>query len=175
MERFIKYFVIYLFSVLISVKVASAGSPAFVDFSKVLNTSTAGAKAQEFLKKKLESEVKKYNQLEKDIRKEETQIISQKKLISNEEYQKKVKSLREKVAKIQKDKRESFNNIGKMRNKAKVDLLKKLNPIIKKYMEDNKIRLVIDKSSVLLGDSTLDITEEIIGILNKELKSLKLN
>ena len=113
--------------------------------------------------------------METDIRKEESQIISQKKLISSEEYQKKVKSLRDKVAKVQKDKRESFNNIGKMRNKAKVDLLKTLNPIIKKYMEEKKIRLVIDKSSVLLGDSTLDITEEIISILNKELKSLKLD
>ena len=175
MKNLIKYIFIRLVSINIFLNPLYAGSPAFVDFSKVLNTSTAGAKAQEFLKKKLDSEVNKYKKLETDIRKEESQIISQKKLISSEEYQKKVKSLRDKVAKVQKDKRESFNNIGKMRNKAKVDLLKTLNPIIKKYMEEKKIRLVIDKSSVLLGDSTLDITEEIISILNKELKSLKLD
>ena len=42
-------------------------------------------------------------------------------------------------------------------------------------MEDNKIRLVIDKKNVLLGDSSLEITSQIIEILNKELKSLNLN
>ena len=36
------------------------------------------------------------------------------------------------------------------------------NPIIKKYMEENKIRIVLDKSSILLGDSTLDITDPVI-------------
>ena len=42
-------------------------------------------------------------------------------------------------------------------------------------MADNKIRLVIDKKNVLLGDSSLEITSQIIEILNKELKSLNLN
>ena len=50
-----------------------------------------------------------------------------------------------------------------------------LNPILKKYMADNNIKLVIDKKNVLLGDSSLEITSQIIDILNKELKSLKLN
>jgi outer membrane protein len=175
MKNLTKYLSIIILVVLTSSNYALAGSPAFVDFSKVLNESAAGSKAQDFLKKKLESEIKKYNKLEQDVRKEENQIISQKKLISNEEYQKKVTALRTKVGKMQKEKRESFNNIGKMRNKAKTDLLKVLNPIIKKYMEENKIRIVLDKSSILLGDSTLDITDPVIKNLNKELKTLKLN
>jgi Skp family chaperone for outer membrane proteins len=175
MKNLIKYLSIVTLVVFTFSNYASASSPAFVDFNKVLNESIAGSKAQQFLKNKLESEIKKYNKLEKDIRKEENQIISQKKLISNEEYQKKVKALRAKVAKMQKEKRETFNSIGKMRNKAKADLLKVLNPIIKKYMEDNKIRIVLDKSSILLGDSTLDITEPVINNLNKDLKTLKLN
>ena len=39
-------------------------------------------------------------------------------------------------------------------------------------MEDNKIRIVIDKKSILLGDTNLEITDQIISILNKELSSL---
>ena len=52
--------------------------------------------------------------------------------------------------------------------------LKSLNPIIKEYMEE-KIRMVVDKKSLLLADENLDITNDIISILNKKLKSLKLN
>ena len=42
-------------------------------------------------------------------------------------------------------------------------------------MEVNKIRMVVDKKSLLLADENLDITQEIIAILNKKLKSIKLN
>jgi Skp family chaperone for outer membrane proteins len=42
-------------------------------------------------------------------------------------------------------------------------------------MEDNNIRIVLDKQSVLMGDSSLEITSQIIAILNKEVSSLKIN
>ena len=42
-------------------------------------------------------------------------------------------------------------------------------------MEKNKIRIVLDKKSILLGDIKLDITDEIIKLLDKKLKSIKLN
>ena len=95
--------------------------------------------------------------------------------ITQEEYQKKVEELRKKVSELQKNKRNSFNNIADSRSKAKTTLLKAVNPIISKYMVDNKIRIVLDKKSVLMGDTNLEITDQIIAILNKELKSLKVN
>ena len=42
-------------------------------------------------------------------------------------------------------------------------------------MQKNNVRVVLDKKSLLLADENLDITEEIIKILNKKLKSIKLN
>ena len=42
-------------------------------------------------------------------------------------------------------------------------------------MEKNNIRMVIDKKSILLADDKLDITKEIVKILNGKLKSIKLN
>ena len=62
-----------------------------------------------------------------------------------------------------------------MRNKYKIELLKTLNPIIADYMKEKKIRLVLDKKSILLGDNNLDITKDIIAALNKKLTSIKLN
>ena len=42
-------------------------------------------------------------------------------------------------------------------------------------MEDNKIRIIVDKKAVVLGDTSLEITDKIITVLNKNLPSLKLN
>jgi len=155
--------------------ISSAEVPYFIDFSKVLNQSKAGKEAQDFLKKRFESESKKFSNQEKELRKEESELISKKKLITNEEYQKKVETLRKKVSDLQRNKQNSLKNIAKMRSKARTELLKNLNPIMKKYMEEKKIRVVLDKKSILLGDKNLDLTEKIIELLNKELKSIKLN
>ena len=152
----------------------SYATTAFIDFKKVLNTSTAGAEAQKILQKKIESQANKFNKEEKEIRKEETQIISQKKLISGEEYKKKVQLLRARAAKMQKNRQTELSKIAKTRDDAKVQLLKKLNPIISSYMKEKKIRIVLDKKAVLLGDVNLDITSTIIKLLNKDLKSLNI-
>ena len=152
-----------------------ADTSYFIDFNKVLNNSKAGGEAQKKLKKKFEDETSKFKKVEEDIRKEETKIISQKKSITNEEYKEKVGELRQKVADLQKNKKASFVKITKARNDARITLLKSVNPIIKKYMQENKIRLVIDKKSVLVGDNDLEITDQIIGILNKEVSSIKIN
>ena len=147
----------------------------FIDISKVLNQSKAGADAQNNLKKKFESESKKFSKQEEILRKEETDLISQKKALSNEEYQNKLNELRKKVASLQNDKQKSLSNIAKTRASAKQELLKNLNPILKKYMEDNNIRLIVEKQSVVLGDTTLEISDKIIEILNKQLSSININ
>ena len=126
------------------------------------------------LRKKFESESSKFKKKETELRKKEQEIIGKKKVISNEEYKKEVEKLRAEVGKLRKDRQNSLTNVANLRGKAKTDLLKKLNPIIAKYMKENNISLVLDKKSILLGDTGLDITSDIIASLNKELKSLNI-
>ena len=147
----------------------------YVDFKHVLNQSDAGKKAQTSLKNKLNNGIKKLKDKEKNIQAEEKKIIQQKKVISAEEYKKQVTELRSKVASLQKERSVLLENVSKQRAKARSELLKNLNPIIKEYMQEKKIRMVLDKKSLLMADEKLDITEDIIKILNKKLKSIKLN
>ena len=42
-------------------------------------------------------------------------------------------------------------------------------------MKEKKIRIVLDKKSILLADENLNITKDIMGLLNQKLKSIKLN
>ena len=112
---------------------------------------------------------------EKSLQEEEKKIISQKKIISAEEYKKKVTELRDKVGKLQKDRNKLLKDISTQRSKARNELLRNLNPIIKDYMIEKKIRYVMDKKSLILADEKLDITKDIIEILNTKLKEIKLN
>ena len=154
---------------------SNANVPYFLDFKYILNQSDAGKKAQSFLKNKLEKGINNLKDKEKKIQQEQKKIISQKKVITEDEYKKKVSELRKKVALLQKERTTLLNTVAKQRQKARNELLKNLNPIIKEYMKDKNIRMVIDKKSLLLADENLNITNDIIALLNKKLKSIKLD
>ena len=42
-------------------------------------------------------------------------------------------------------------------------------------MVEKKILMVLDKKNLLLADDSLDITKDIMALLNKKLKSIELN
>ena len=153
----------------------NAEIPYYINFKYILNESKAGKKAQETLKSKLSKGIANIKEKEKNLQDEEKKIISQKKILKPEEYRDKVNQLRTKVSKLQKERNNLLENTCKQRNKARDELLKNLNPIIKNYMAEKKIRMVLDKKSLLLADEKLDITKDIIDLLNKQLKTININ
>ena len=153
----------------------SAQTPHYIDFQRILNQSIAGKKAQDELKSRLNKTVEKQNTTQKSLQDEEKKLIQQKKLLSQDEYKKKVNELRKKVSNLQKNRGETLQQIAKQRANAKQELLDNLNPIIKKYMAEKQIRMVIDKKNLILADEKLDITSDIMKLLNAKIKSVKLN
>ena len=61
-------------------------------------------------------------------------------------------------------------------NKFKLDNTKKileiLNPIITNYVDRNSISLVMPKKNIIVGKKNLDITDEIVKLLNDKVQSL---
>ena len=170
--QIIIFFLILLFPI---EKKLLANDIYFVDYSKVMNESIAGKKAQSFLKKLLTDSNKKFNDTAKKLKEEENKIISQKNALTKEEYKKKADALRKKVFDLNKQREKSIKDVARKRKKAGDEMLKNLNPILGKYMQENNISVVIDKKNVLMGDKKFEITSQIIEILNKEFKSINLN
>lgn len=135
MKKILLIIILFLFSVN---NYANAEVPYFLDFKYILNQSDAGKKAQKYLKNKLENGLKSISSKEKKLLEEEKKIIEQKKVISSEEYKKKVSELRKKVSSLQKERNTLLESVSKQRTKARNELLKNLNPIIKDYMNEKK-------------------------------------
>ena len=66
------------------------------------------------------------------------------------------------------------NNIIEEKKKYSKEILKILNPILTNFVEKNKIKLVLKKKDVLVGAKFLDITDQILNLLNEETKLKKL-
>ena len=145
-----------------------------LDMKYVLNESKAGKGAQDFLKKTFSENAKKFANMEKELKKEETDLLEKKTILTKDEYTKKTDILRKKVIDYQSQRRSSLDKIAAQRAKAKDTLIKKVEPILDSYIKENNISLVIDKKDLIAGSNEYDITKFIVERLNKELPSLNL-
>ncbi len=142
--------------------------------NKLLNQSKAGKEAQNFLKKKIVTGDKKLKEEGELLKKEEIDLIAKKKTLPADEYKKTLNQLREKNIKFQKKRVNFAKEISTQRAEARNKLLKALDPVLTNYMSENNIQIIIDKKYIVKANSKIDLTDKILEILNKELKSLNL-
>ena len=140
----------------------------------VLNQSKAGKGAQDFLKKSFNDNAKKFSDMEEKLKNEEIDLLAKKTILAKEEYSRKSDTLRKKVIDYQSQRRMALDKITTQRAEARETLIKKIEPILKTYVSENNISLVIDKRNILEVNPDNDITEVIMKKLNKELPSLNL-
>tara|TARA_B100000029_G_scaffold491608_1_gene551957 strand:- start:3238 stop:3762 length:525 start_codon:yes stop_codon:yes gene_type:complete len=173
MKYFVKLFVITIF-LIASIPVLAEQKIVVLDMTYVLNQSKAGKGAQDFLKKSFNDNAKKFADLEKALKKEESDLLSQKNILSKGDYTKKSDALRKKVIDYQSQRRSSLDKIATQRAESRKILLQKISPIVDSYIKENNISIVIDKKNMIGGLNEYDITKVIVEKLNKELPSLNL-
>ena len=143
---------------------------AYIDMQKILNTSTVGQDINKEIEKKIGQENKKYNSIEEKLKKEEKDLSQKKNILSEEEFKKQLIELRKKVSKYNNDKNNSLNKLNKLKIDKTANLISKVNPIIANYASKKNISIIIRKDSMIMGKTELDISNDIIKIINKEIK-----
>ena len=165
--------IIFFFYIILFTNIAYANNQiSYIDISYLLNNSSAGKSISSQIKKINDSNVKKLKIEEDKIKKEESDLISKKNVLSKSEYEKKLINFREKVKKYKITRNNLINDVNKKRINAEAGLIKELSPILAEYLEKNNISLVIQKKNIIIGKSELDITKDIIKILNKKIKKI---
>ena len=173
MKYIVKYFVITFFLLFCTHSIAEE-KIVDLDLKYVLNQSKAGKGAQDFLKKSFNNNQKKYADMEQALKKEETDLIAKKTVLSKEEYTKKSTALRKKVIDFQSQRRAAIDKIASQRSESRETLIKSIDPIVQAYVKENNISVVISKQHTLGGNPDNDITMIIVEKLNKVLPSLNL-
>ena len=54
-------------------------------------------------------------------------------------------------------------------------ILKTLSPILTDYSKNNNISIIMDKKNIIIGKTELNITKEILTLLDEKIKKIKLN
>ncbi len=156
-------------------QVYAAESIVYLDIEKLIHNSEAGKIIDEKIKNKHKTNLNNFEKKESALKEEESKIISQKNILSDEEFKKKINNLKKKVINYQKERQKKIDELNILKSELTKQLLKHINPILVVYSDNNHISLIVDKKHVVLGKTELDITEKIIILLNEKVKEIKLN
>ena len=173
-EKIIKIITLVIF-LSISSLVKAEQKTVYIDIDSIMKNSLAGKSISKQLEKINQSNLINFKKSEDDLRSEEKQIVSQKNVLSETEYSKKVSLLREKISDYNENKKKIVNSLNKKQITAQASLINSLTPILADYSKENSITMIISKKNIIMGKNELDITKDILKIVDNKIKKIDLN
>ena len=168
--RLNKYIFILIFYISSTSFSISAEKTVFLDIDFVLNNSIFGksiySKLDELNKMNFDNLVK----MEKELDKKKKSIDVSKNISTKENLEQQVILFNQEVKNFRSEKNKILKNFELKKKNEKNNFLVKINPIIQEYMKDNSISIVLPKNQIFMGNVEMDITNDIIELVNKIVK-----
>ncbi len=145
----------------------------YLNMEKIMKTSKPGKSIILKINETKEKNLKKFKKIEEDLKKDEEDLIAKKNILSEEEFQKKFDLLKKKINDYKILRQNSIQDITTKRRNASTEFFKQINPILGKYASDNEISFILQKKNIIMGKTELDITDDILKIIDKEVSKIK--
>tara|TARA_B110001450_G_C17570705_1_gene460651 strand:- start:276 stop:794 length:519 start_codon:yes stop_codon:yes gene_type:complete len=163
-----------LLSLIFCTPVTSEQKIVFVDMDKLVSVSKAGSSIFNQLKDVNKNNLSFLKNEEKKFKEKEKKLISQKNIISDADFQKKIDQLKSEIKTYNQNRKKMIEKFDKLKVKNTNDFLKLINLILVKFSNDNEISIILQKKDLIMGKTELDITDQVIKIINNEIKEFKI-
>jgi len=171
MRYFLSLFIVFL---IFSVSVSAEQKIVFVDMDKLVSVSKPGSSIFNQLKDINKKNSDFLKEEEKRFKEKEKKLIAQKNIISENDYKNKINELKSEINIYNQNRNERFKKFNKLKVENTNNFLKLISPILAKYSTENEISIILQKKDLIIGKTELDITEEIITIINNEIKEFNI-
>ena len=168
------FLTVFIFFFVIVGPVKSEQKIVFVDMDRLVSVSKTGSSIFNQLKDINNNNLNFLTKEEKKFKEKEKKLIVQKNIISETDFKNQVDKLKSEINNYNQNRNKIIENFNKLKTENTNKLLKLINPILAKYSTDNKISLILQKKNLIIGKTELDITDEIIKIVNDEIKEFKI-
>ena len=145
---------------------------AYINIQYILLNSDIGKYYNKILFNSENENKKKLEKIQSDLKLMEQEIKDKKNILKKEELNQKIKSLNSSFVQFKNTRNDLNNELINKKKKYTKEVINILNPILTKYVEDNSILILFDKKNIVVGKKTLDITNDLIILLNKETKKI---
>jgi Skp family chaperone for outer membrane proteins len=163
--------VIFLFSTNF---VNAENKVSYIDIDYILSNTLAGKLLLTNFKKEEKLKVDKFKVNDEKFKNEEKKILAKKNLISKDELNKELKLLQIEFDKYRRNKISEIDELKQKRNQNILNFLKLINPIIEKYMAENSIYMLIDKKNVFIASKKYDVTNNLIELIDNQIKTIEI-
>jgi len=171
----IKVLLLIIFFIFLSkVSISQENKTVYLDLNMIMANSNAGKSINSQLEDNHKKNIANFKKLEEALKNEEAKIISQKTVISKEDFEKKIMNLRDKANKYRKERNDSINNLNNQRLDATQKMITLIRPILSEYSDNNSISLIIQKRNIVIGKTSLDITDDILKIVDEKIEKISL-
>ena len=154
--------------------VVSEQKIAFINMDSVISTSKSGISILKQLTDLNNKNLKFLKDEEKKFKEKETKLISQKNILSEADFKKKIVELRSEIKNYNQNRNKIINEFNELKIDNTNNFLKLINPILIKFSNEKGISIILQKKNLVVAKNELDITEEIINIINTEIKEFKI-
>ena len=175
MKYLVRIFVIILITICSTTSRSEDVIVVYIDMDKVMNQSVAGKSIVKQLEQIHNVNISEFKKIEDELKLEEEKLISKKNILSNDEYSKEINLLKKKINDYKEKRKKIIDSVAKRKSEATINLLKELNPILADYSTNNNISIIMRKKDLVIARSDLDITIQIIDLVNSKVKKIKLN
>ena len=146
----------------------------YLDVNYLLSQSEVGKYINSNLKKISDENNKEFKKIEDEMKSDEEKLLTQQNILKKEDYDNKLSDLKKKFNSYQEKKKIKNSELNSLRNNAGNIILKNINEILSEYSINNSISLIVQKNSIIIGKTELDVTNDILKLLNKKITKLEL-
>jgi outer membrane protein len=169
-----KYFLLFFF-LIFHTNLFAEEKIFYLDVNFLLSESEAGKYINNELQLINNKNIEEFKKIENSIKTKEEKLLKQKNILKEDEFNNKVNKLREKYKSYQELKSTKSNDLKILRDKAGNQILIIINEILSEYSTKNKISIIMEKKNIVIGKTELDITKNILSLLNTKIKKVELN
>ena len=147
---------------------------AYFDVDKVISQSKVGISVISQLGKIDKSNIGKFKKIEAKIKDNEKKLISKKNILSKKDFQIELKTLKNEFDTYKRQRAKDINDVSIKRVNATKKVLGLMKPILAEYADENNISIILSKQNIVIGKNELDITDEILTLVDKNVKPFTL-
>ena len=147
---------------------------AYANLDLIIKNSNVGKKIITYFEDKNKETIKQIKNEEKIIREKEKSLISQKNILQEDEYLKKVNMIKKEVEVFNNNSKEKINQLNIKKEKISKLFLVEVNKILRDYAETNNIDIIFSSNQMLIGKSNLDLTKNILENVNNKINNFKI-
>jgi Skp family chaperone for outer membrane proteins len=148
-------------------------SIAIVDLNLILTDSKAAKNATKQFEAIQKSTEDKIVDSDKKMLEERNKLIEQQSVIAPEAFELKAKDYEKKLQNYQIDKQEKLRKLESVLQNARNEILENVKPILEELSKELGVTVILEKNSVLLSATNMDITDDVIKSLIKNYQKLR--